>query len=100
MSNPRIRTTQTGSELYDEILDEMKSTYGLSKVELERIIDSQFRVIRDTMSNREGKIVQLIYIGKFRPTFYNKDYVKTKGNTIGVDKCDLEIPKDGEKSNG
>jgi hypothetical protein len=47
-------------------------------VELERICDSQFRVIRDTMSKREGKVVQLIYLGKFRPTIYNTDYAKLK----------------------
>jgi len=66
----------TKSNIYEEILDEIKSEFTLSKVELERICDSQFRVIRDTMSNREGKVVQLIYLGKFRPTMYNTDYTK------------------------
>ena len=66
----------TKSNTYEEILDEIKSEFTLSKMELERICDSQFRVIRDTMSNREGKIIQLIYLGKFRPTIYNKDYVE------------------------
>ena len=66
----------TKSNIYEEVLDEIKSEFDLSKMELERICDSQFRVIRDTMSNREGKIVQLIYLGKFRPTMYNPDYTK------------------------
>ena len=66
----------TKSNIYEEILDEIKSEFNLSKIELERICDSQFRVVRDTMSNREGKIVQMIYLGKFRPTMYNKDYVE------------------------
>ena len=70
----------TKSNIYEEILDEIKSEFGLSKVELERICDSQFRVIRDVMSNRQGKIVQLIYLGKFRPTVYNQDYVNCKRN--------------------
>lgn len=90
--------SQTGSDLYDSILDEMKDLYGLSKVELERIVDSQFKAIRDTMSSREGKIVQLIYIGKFRPTIHNKDYVKIKGDTIRMDKCNLEGQGDGSQS--
>jgi len=68
----------TKSNIYEEILDEIKSDFTLSKMELERICDSQFRVIRDTMSNREGKVVQLIYLGKFRPTMYNTDYTKRK----------------------
>lgn len=66
----------TKSNIYEEILDEIKGDFTLSKMELERICDSQFRVIRDTMSNREGKVVQLIYLGKFRPTAYNQDYIK------------------------
>ena len=68
----------TKSNIYEEILDEIKGEFTLSKVELERICDSQFRVIRDTMSKREGKVVQLIYLGKFRPTIYNTDYAKRK----------------------
>lgn len=70
----------TKSNIYEEILDEIKGEFTLSKVELERICDSQFRVIRNTMSNREGKIIQLIYLGKFRPTMYNTDYTKRLNN--------------------
>jgi nucleoid DNA-binding protein len=68
----------TKSNIYEEILDEIKGDFTLSKMELERICDSQFRVIRNTMSNREGKVIQLIYLGKFRPTMYNTDYTKRK----------------------
>lgn len=66
----------TESNIYEEILDDIKGQFGLSKLELERIIDSQFRLLRNTMSNREGKVVQMIYLGKFRPTMYNKDYIE------------------------
>ncbi len=66
------------NNIYEEILDEIKGEFGLSKMELERICDSQFRVLRDTMSNREGKIVQMIYLGKFRPTVYNQDFKQSK----------------------
>ena len=62
--------------VYEEILNDIKGQFGLSKLELERIIDSQFRLLRNTMSNREGKVVQMIYLGKFRPTMYNKDYIE------------------------
>jgi nucleoid DNA-binding protein len=71
-----------GNELYEEIVKEIKVIYpDISSMEIERIVDSQFRVIRDTMSKREGKVIQLIYLGKFRPTAYNQDYVKVKRNT-------------------
>lgn len=62
--------------VYEEILNDIKGQFGLSKLELERIVDSQFRLLRNTMSNREGKVVQMIYLGKFRPTMYNKDYIE------------------------
>lgn len=90
----------TNSNIYEEILDEIKNNFNLSKIELERIIDSEFRVIRDTMSNREGKVIQLIYLGKFRPTIYNKDYVKIKRDSIRLGKCDLDQSSNGEESNG
>lgn len=77
----------TKSNIYEEILDEIKGDFTLSKMELERICDSQFRVIRNTMSNREGKVIQLIYLGKFRPTMYNTDYTKRK---------QLKLKEDGE----
>lgn len=66
----------TKSNIYEEILDEIKDQFGLPKMELERICDSQFRVLRNSMTNREGKVVQMIYVGKFRPTAYNQDYIK------------------------
>jgi len=72
-----------GNELYEEIVKEIRVNYpNISSLEIERIVDSQFRVIRDTMSNREGKVRQLIYLGKFRPTAYNIDYDKNKRNNI------------------
>ena len=62
------------NDIYLELIVEMKLLYpGLSKLEIERICDSQFRVLRNTMSNREGKVVQMIYLGKFRPTAFNMD---------------------------
>jgi nucleoid DNA-binding protein len=75
----------TKSNIYEEILDELKSEFNLSKMELERIVDSQFRVLRDTMSNREGKVIQMIYLGKFRPTAYNQDY--TNRLKLKEDEC-------------
>jgi len=66
----------TKSNIYEEILDEIKPEFGLPKIEMERIVDSEFRVLRNTMSERKGLVVQMIYLGKFRPTMYNTDYTK------------------------
>jgi len=75
--------------MYNEILDELKEEFKLSKVELERVCNSQFRVLRDVMLGREGKVLQMVHLGKFRPTAYNIDYLKNqldKINKNGKDK--------------
>ena len=65
------------NETFEDIITELKISFPtLSKLEMERICNSQFRVIRDTMSNRKGKVIQLIHFGKFRPTMYNQDYLE------------------------
>ena len=85
-------------DLFSEVLDELRLSFNLPKAELERIINSEFRVIRNSMSNREGKVIQLIYLGKFRPTIYNKDYVKARINTERLEKCSMGESKNREVS--
>ena len=42
----------------------------MSKADLERVIDSEFRVLANNMQAREERTVYMVYIGKFRPTYY------------------------------
>jgi DNA-binding protein len=53
-----------------DIIGTLSTKYNLSKVDIERIIDSEFRVLANTVEAGEVKIVNMVYIGKFRPTYY------------------------------
>lgn len=60
--------------LIDEILSEMKDELGISKYELERMIDCQFKCVEENIKGKVNKTVNLIYIGKFTPTTWFKYY--------------------------
>lgn len=64
-------------QVINKILDEIKEETNISKVELERIIDTEFKLIAENIRLRSKKTVNLIYIGKFRPTkFFLMNYEK------------------------
>lgn len=56
------------SPLIDEILTKLKDKHGISKVDLERIIDSEFKVLELNIQQRSLKEVSLIHIGKVKPS--------------------------------
>ena len=80
------------SPLIDDILNDMKAEFGITKFELEKIIDSQFKMLRQTIESREVKEVHIKNVGKFKPTTYLIAYKdgrvksKNKGNNTGLEK--------------
>lgn len=54
----------------NDILDVLKSKYNLPKAELERIIDTQFKVVYDSMNDRSIKSIKLINLGKIKPSTF------------------------------
>ena len=61
----------------EDLLDKLKNKYNLPKSELERIIDTQFKVIYDSMENRTIKSIKLANLGKIKPsTFLIKNHEK------------------------
>jgi nucleoid DNA-binding protein len=56
----------------DEILEEMKIVHGISKFELEKIVDSQFKVLVEHIRSRDIREVHIKGVGKFKPTTYLK----------------------------
>jgi hypothetical protein len=56
--------------LIDNILTDLKSKHGLSKIELERIIDSQFKVLQLNIESRKPTSVKMMHLGKFKPSKY------------------------------
>lgn len=76
--------------IYEKIILDLSKKYNLSDLEVERIVDSQFKVVVDTMSNKDVKTLNLIYLGKFTPTTRRiKQYEESKV------KVDTNIPDNG-----
>jgi hypothetical protein len=75
--------------LIDDVLTELKAKYGISKIELERIVDSQFKVARLNIEEKSLKTVNLIHLGKIAPSPW---FVKNR--PIFLEKMRLELDKD------
>lgn len=56
--------------LIDTILTDLKSKHGITKFELERIIDSQFKVLQLNIEARNPISVKMMHLGKFKPSKY------------------------------
>lgn len=52
---------------YDEIINFLSKKYKIAERDCERIVDSQFKVLQETIQKRELKVVNLIKLGKFSP---------------------------------
>lgn len=69
------------NKLYNEIIDELYSKFKdhkISKVELERIVDSQFRVMRNSIGKKDAEVTMLTYLGKVVPSKAHKEYVTNR----------------------
>jgi len=99
------------NQLIDEIYTKLRDKHGISKTDIDRIVDSQFRVLEDNIRNRGNKTVNLIYIGKFKPSkSFLKNYDKLKdkfitkeqreaSSKIQRDKFRMEKSNNGQKEN-
>lgn len=79
--------------LIESILSEIKEKHKDSKewwntkYELERILDSQFKVLRNTIEDKDLRTVNIIYLGKVKPTkwfFNNKEMLIEKARQTNV----------------
>lgn len=53
----------------DELIDIIYNKYhGISRETINRIIKSEFKLVQETISAKDTKSVNLIHIGKFKPT--------------------------------
>lgn len=57
----------------DSALARVKAKHGITKFELEKIMDSQWKVLVENMQGRHTKVVNVMYIGKFKPTSWFKN---------------------------
>lgn len=58
------------NQLIEDIFKELKLKHGITKFEIEHIVDSQFKLLQNTIESKTWKPVSLIHLGKFKPTKY------------------------------
>lgn len=73
------------SLLIDDIVGALHKKYktelGLNKIDLERVVDSEFKYILQHLRDRNLKKICLIHLGTINPTKwfkYNKDMINAK----------------------
>lgn len=71
------------SNIQDEIVDELAKEFNISKHEINKIIQSPFRLMERIITNKECKTINFIGLGKFYPTAYRKrlEDGKSTGNS-------------------
>ena len=74
--------------IYNDLILKLSKKYNLSDLEVERIVDSQFKVVLDTISNKEIKTLNLIYLGKFTPTRRRLDKHEANKKESSPDRTD------------
>lgn len=57
----------------NDIISELKLKYNLSSSELERIIDSEWKVLRNVVESRDLRTVNIMHIGKWKPSNWFKN---------------------------
>lgn len=58
-----------------EVLKQIAEKHNVSATEVERIMDAQFRVVINTIREKENKTILLIHLGKFTPVERRKRYL-------------------------
>lgn len=55
----------------DDIINQLYNKYnGIDKRDIKRIINSQFKLTQELVSNKSTKVVNWMYLGKVKPTKY------------------------------
>lgn len=70
----------------EAIINEMVSELGINKMNIKRVVDAQFRMLRQVMANegliteksnfKDYKSIRLIKLGSFRPSEKKFEYIK------------------------
>lgn len=84
------------NRLIDIIISEMKQEHGLTTFELEKIIDSQFKVLVNHMTSKDLREVHFKGLGKIKPTTFLIAYKngrvqkKPKEHNTGMGKLPIQ----------
>ena len=71
--------------IYNEVIGELSKKYNLNEVDVERIVDSQFKYLTHIINERGSKTVQLIYLGKFTTNSKTR-YIVAKFNKAKLER--------------
>jgi hypothetical protein len=93
--------------LIDEIIAELKIRHGETKFEIEKVIDSQYKVMQESIQDRKDiRVINIMHIGKFKPTFYYKKRYEeellkeAKGDIRGLEELNCGGSSSGGDSSG
>lgn len=56
------------NQVINSIIKELKEEFKISSSDIERIIDSEFKTLQLAIENKDLRTVNLIYLGKFKPS--------------------------------
>ena len=60
----------------EDIIDELYNKYNIPKADIARVVKSQFKLLKNTIKLKEDKVVNLRYIGKYKPTPFRVKQLK------------------------
>lgn len=66
----------------NDIIGDLAKKYNLTKSDIERVIDAQFKVLALQLNKKEVKDIYMIYLGKFKPTPFLVKQNKEKQNEL------------------
>lgn len=67
----------------DDIIDELCNKYNIPRTDISRMVKAQFKVLKNTIKEKGDKKVNLMYLGKFKPTPYRvKQITKIKDEEV------------------
>jgi hypothetical protein len=70
------------NQLIDSIFTELKARHSLSKAEIERIVDTQFKLTVDHMESSDLRSVKWIHLGKIRPSDYYEHKINNERKAV------------------
>ena len=60
----------------EDVIDELCNTSDLSRVDISRMVKSQFKVTNQTIKTKGNKTCNMIFLGKFKNTPYRVKQLK------------------------
>jgi nucleoid DNA-binding protein len=67
-------------DIYQEIIYRLVKKHKISDLEIERIVDSQFKAVLEIINEKGSKVVSIKHLGKFLPTTHRQKKLKANEN--------------------